>query len=312
MRVSFIATVYNEESTIVGFLESLFSQSRLPDEIVIVDGGSSDATVAKIKSEKLKVKNYIVKFKIITKVGNRAIGRNEAIKNASSDIIVCSDAGCILDKSWIKNIIVPFADKKVDVVSGYYKPIARNVFEKCLATYTCTMEDKIDPDSFLPSSRSVAFKKNVWEKIRGYPEYLHTCEDLVFDRELKRKGFKFKFAKDAIVYWYQKKNIIEAFLQLFDYATGDGKARYFRNSTPFLFGRYLFGLLILILYFISKSYLLLNTLYLILILYILWAIFKNYRYINKIEAIIILPILQFVSDVAVILGTTIGFLASMG
>jgi len=46
--VSFITTVYNEEESIVEFLESLMSQTHLPGEIIIVDGGSRDCTFEKI------------------------------------------------------------------------------------------------------------------------------------------------------------------------------------------------------------------------------------------------------------------------
>ena len=45
MRVSVIATVYNERATIGRLLDSLAAQSRRPDEVVICDGGSSDDTV---------------------------------------------------------------------------------------------------------------------------------------------------------------------------------------------------------------------------------------------------------------------------
>ena len=142
----------------------------------------------KIKDYRLKIKGKGIEFKLIIKKGNIAIGRNEAIKNANNEIILVSDVGCILDKDWVKNISAPFEDKKVDVVAGFYEPIADSVFEKCLATYTSVMPDKIDPENFLPSSRSVAFKKSAWKEVGGYPEWLDTCEDLYFARELKRKG----------------------------------------------------------------------------------------------------------------------------
>ena len=52
VKATFITTVYNEETSVKEFLDSLFSQSKLPDEIIIVDGGSSDRTVAEIKNHK--------------------------------------------------------------------------------------------------------------------------------------------------------------------------------------------------------------------------------------------------------------------
>jgi len=46
MKVSVIATVLNEGPAIRRLLDSLVAQTRAPDEVVIVDGGSSDDTVS--------------------------------------------------------------------------------------------------------------------------------------------------------------------------------------------------------------------------------------------------------------------------
>lgn len=305
MTISFIATVYNEEKEIEAFLASLFSQTRQPDEIVIVDGGSSDQTVAKIQSA-----SWRTKFKILIKKGNRAVGRNEAIRNSTGDIIAVSDAGCILDKDWLRNIVKPFENPKIDVVSGYYKPVAGNIFEKCLATYTCVMPDKLNK-SFLPSSRSVAFKKEAWKKVGGYPEKLDTCEDLVFASSLRKHGFSFFLAKNAIVYWPQRKNLVEAFKQFFIYARGDGKGRFIRQSIPFLFARYLIGINLLLYLLASRNIILLVLIFVLLFLYLVWSVSKNYNYVMDWKAIFILPVLQIISDIAVLAGTSIGLLESL-
>lgn len=311
MKVSFITIVLNEEKTIDSFLGSLRSQSKKPDEVVIVDGNSTDETVERIKNYESRIKEKRIEFKLIVKKGNRSVGRNEAIKNATGDIIISSDAGCVLDKNWVKNITEPFKSPKVDVVAGYYKPITNNIFEKCLSAYTCVMEDRLDKNNFLPSSRSIAFRKSVWEKSGGYPQNLNTCEDLVFASRLKKQGYIFVFQQNAFVLWPQKKNIKEAFKQLFSYATGDGQAHYFRPQTPFLFLRYLIGFVLLIVYFAYKSYVILNTFILLLFLYLAWSIYKNYQYVNHIKAFFILPLLQFTSDAAVIFGTVVGLLKSV-
>jgi len=38
MRITLITTVFNEENSIIAFLESIDSQTKLPDEVIIVDG----------------------------------------------------------------------------------------------------------------------------------------------------------------------------------------------------------------------------------------------------------------------------------
>ncbi|MBI5465251.1 glycosyltransferase, partial [Candidatus Gottesmanbacteria bacterium] len=303
--ISFITTVLNEEKTIENLLNSLMEQTRMPDEIIIVDGGSKDNTVAKIAQE---VRYYVFPG------ANRARGRNEAIKKAKGEIIAISDAGCVLDKNWLKNITKPFNNPKVDVVAGYYQPVTRNIFEKCLACYTCVMPDRLASENFLPSSRSIALRKTAWQAVSGYPEDLDYCEDLVFAQRLKERDFKFVLAKEALVFWPQKKNISQAFWQFFNYASGDAQARYWPHVAKIIlvYFRYFLALLLPILGFVYHI-LIYNILVAILILsYLLWSIFKNYRYVEHPSAFIYLPLLQIAADLAVMVGFLRGIFKRYG
>lgn len=311
MNAAFVTTYLNEENDILSFLKSLFKQSKLPKEIILVDGGSTDKTNEKIKEFLSTIpSNKKAKVKIVKKIGNRSKGRNAGIALAKQNVIAVSDVGCILEKRWFERIVDPFKNSNVDVVSGFYKPICNNVFEKCLSTYTCTMQDKLNHD-FLPSSRSVAFKKSAWKKVNGYPKDLDTCEDLVFAKKLRKKKLVFKLQKNAIVYWPQRKNIFEAAKQFFSYSQGDGKARYVRKNTPLLFLRYLILCIVVVTYLKTNNSIALLIIYTSILLYIIWSIKKNYRYVKDVKSYFILPILQVVSDLAVMLGMCIGFAKSL-
>lgn len=309
MKTTLITTVYNESTSIEKFLKSVLNQTQLPNEVIIVDAESTDKTQEKIRAFFSKYKR--LHGKLIVKKGNRSVGRNEAVKKAKNSIILCSDAGCLLDKSWVREISRPFAKKSISVVSGFYKPVTKNIFQKALAAYTSTMPDKLNPPTFLPSSRSIAFRKTAWKKAGGYPENLDTCEDLIFDEKLQKTKAKFYFQQSALVYWPQRKNLWQAAKQFFSYAKGDGKAHFFRKSTPFLFLRYIIGFFLTFAafsYHIVKLEELVGSLF---ILYFFWAIAKNYRYVNHALAIFLLPLLQLTSDIAVLVGTTLGFLQSV-
>lgn len=230
--VSLITTVYNEAENIERFLESYREQSIYADEFVIVDGGSNDGTAAIIN----KFSNMFPACKIHLVIdttcskkytdGPIAKGRNVGISLAKSEIIAVTDAGCVLDKNWLKEIVTPFADETVDVVSGWYEPLIENVFQAKYAEIMLSKLPIID-DEFLPSSRSIAFYKTCWEVIGGYPTETFTAEDTMFDLRLKERGFQFYFNANAYVYWECPKNLKEAVKKEYLYSFGDGQWRIF-------------------------------------------------------------------------------------
>jgi glycosyltransferase involved in cell wall biosynthesis len=312
MKITLISTVMNESENIRLFLDSILNQSKKLNEVIIIDGNSNDPT-SKI------LKEYIVKFKkqnikYLTKIipGNRAVGRNKAIELSSCDLIVCSDAGCILDKDWVKNITIPIKNKKADVVAGYYKGITNSIFQKCLIPYVLVMPDRVDPYKFLPATRSMAFTKKIWKKAQGFPEKYSDNEDFVFAHKLKVIGARIIFVKEALVYWIPVRNLVHAYNMFFRFAKGDIEAKILRPKVILINVRYILGILLLLLAIINKDIILLMLFSVLLVLYIVWAIMKNYKYVNNYKAIVILPILQFVSDIAVIGGTLTGLINLWG
>lgn len=304
LGTSLICTVYNEEKNIGKLIDSISQQSVKPNEVLIVDGGSKDKTIEIIKA---KVKEYPhLRFKFFYKRGNRSVGRNEAIKKSSYNIIISTDAGCVLDKKWVENIIKPFQDKSIDVIAGYYKGRAQNAFEKSLIPYVLVMDDRVESSNFLPATRSMAFKKYVWSRLKGFNESLSHNEDYEFANRLKKQGFKITFEKKAVVYWVPRKDIFQSFKMFTRFAYGDIESGLLRNKVIYIFLRYLFGLYLIALCVIMKSERLNMIVIITLISYLVWSIAKNYKYVNDIKAVLYLPVLQFTSDIAVIFGSTTG------
>ncbi|MCL5438470.1 MAG: glycosyltransferase [Patescibacteria group bacterium] len=306
-KLSLIVTVFNEQATISRFIESVYNQSKLPDELIIVDGGSTDNTLLEISNYRYSRGKKHLKIKLLTKKGNRSVGRNEAIKNAKGKIILCSDAGCILDRDWVKNITKPFQDKSVDVVAGFYKGNSKTVFQRSLIPYVLVMEDKIKESEFLPATRSMAFKKNIWKKAGGFDEKLSHNEDYAFANKLKEINAKIVFERKAIVHWIPRKNLNETFIMFFRFAFGDAESGILRDKVLLIFARYTFYLYLIILFFLIKSFFLLFIGIFLPIFYIFWSIRKNYKYVNHPKAFVLFPILQLTSDIAVLAGTGLGF-----
>ena len=219
--ISLVATVLNEGGNIHHLFDSILWQTRPPDEVVIVDGGSSDDTVAIIQGYQDKLPLRL----LIEEGCNISQGRNRAIAAAAGDIIAVTDAGVRLSEDWLEKITAPLlADPQLNVVGGFFHADPQSPFEIALGAATLPLESEIDVDRFLPSSRSIAFRKAAALQIGLYPEWLDFCEDLIFDLRLLRAAGPLTFESAALVYFRPRTTLRKFFRQYFLYARGDGKA----------------------------------------------------------------------------------------
>lgn len=209
---------------------------------MIADGGSTDGTLESL--ERLAAADS--RFAILSAPGATiARGRNVAIERARGPMIAVTDAGTRADPTWLERLIAPLeADPTVDVSSGFFVAGGETWFERSLTTVITPQLREIDPEGFLPSSRSVAFRKEAWRRVGGYPEWLRHCEDLVFDLELRRSGARLVFTPDALVTWQARPDLRRFFGQYFNYARGDGHAhlwarRHAARYTAYALGAYL-------------------------------------------------------------------------
>jgi len=228
MKCSLITTVFNESASIAEFINCINNQTVLPDEIVIVDGGSTDDTVSVIK--KTITNNVPLKLIVDASCNRRhcvapiAKGRNVAIEAATFEFILITDAGCILDKNWVLEMKKPFA-AGFDVVAGNYTALEGSVFQNYLAEVFCPRIAVTDPKKFLPSSRSLGVRKEIWRRVGGYPLNSYTAEDTKFDLLMYEITDKVYFAESAIVFWELPKSFGELWRKTYNYGVGDGIQR---------------------------------------------------------------------------------------
>lgn len=190
MKVSLICTVWNEEKTIKELLDSIKMQTRQPDEVVIVDGGSTDNTIKILENYK---KKYLRLRIIKVKKCNISEGRNIAIKNARGGIIIGMDGGgCVYHKDWIKNMLKGFNGQLgFGRTMAYPKP--KDKFQEVSGKI-------LTRNGNYGSSRNIIFSKKIWKEVGGYPENFYGGEDTMFNELIYGKGYRSTEIPDAMGY----------------------------------------------------------------------------------------------------------------
>jgi glycosyltransferase involved in cell wall biosynthesis len=258
MNISVIVPVRNEQDSIRALIDSLLAQTLAPDEIVITDGGSSDATAAIISE-------YIERGAPIRLIREPAAlpgrGRNLAAAQAAGQWLAFIDAGTRPEKNWLESLAAAVG-KNVDVVYGTYEPVTDSRFKVCAVMAYVAPPFDLEGQQIRPCSIvSALMKRSVWEAAGGFPEHLRSAEDLLFMRKIERGGFRIVRAPEALVHWQVEPSALATFKRFVRYARSNMRAGLWSEWQAPLFKRY--GMLLFSLlpaFFIGSRWLLVTLL----------------------------------------------------
>ncbi len=243
MTISVVIPVRDEEDSIRALIDSLLNQTLPPDEIVITDGGSTDATPAIIN-------DYLKRGAPISLITAGAAlpgrGRNLAAARASSEWIAFVDAGTRPESTWLESLAEPVqAQGDIDVVYGSYEPVTDTLFKECAAIAYVPPPVKVNGGSMRPRSIvSVLMRKSVWQSVRGFPEDLRSAEDLLFLNKIEAAGFRVTYAPGAIVHWNIQPGLWTTFTRFVTYSSNNIRAGLWHSWQAKISTRY--GLLLLL------------------------------------------------------------------
>jgi len=226
--VSIIMTVLNEVRDIERGVASLLALDPPAAEVVVVDGGSDDGTWEKLAAMQLRDPRLVA---IRDETCNRkhsagpiSRGRNSAIASAKNTVIACADAGCAYAPDWLLNLTAKIVAGEAEYALGgsCLDPSEHTVWDVASAPFFGIKLTPNEPQKSC-TARSMAFTKNLWQRIGGFPENVFLGEDTLFDLAARRQTQPV-FIDNAKALYRPGNSFVQACRQMARYAFSDGQA----------------------------------------------------------------------------------------
>lgn len=192
MTISVVIPAYNEEKYLPLTLKSLQKLDKLPDEVIVVDGDSTDKTPDVAKSFGAKVVH----------VPHRGIGfaRQQGVLAAKSDIIAFTDSDTVVPTNWLTEIEKSLSRPGVSGVFGAFRVTDGRWFYKVIINVYQPILNQILYwfGIYMAAGQNIAFWRKLAEKAGGFPAEYKIAEDVEMAHRLKKVG-KVIYRPDLIV-----------------------------------------------------------------------------------------------------------------
>jgi len=229
-KISVIILNWNGKKFLKGCVESILNQTYKDFEIIVVDNASTDNSI------KLMKQNFpSSKFKNILLIENKknlgyCEGNNIGIKKAKGEFIITLNPDIVLDKNFLKEILKPFSNKKVGIVSpkalrmsdkGRIDSVGSIAFKNLFATAKGAGRIDLkhyrhDEETFGAIGAYAAYRKEMLDDIKlnvdNRTEYFDSDFFTYFDEHdlqirAHLRGWLSAFARDAICYHFWRYSI---------------------------------------------------------------------------------------------------------
>lgn len=198
VRYSVVIPAYNAGRTLPDTLAALRNQSVPPEdyEVIVVDDGSTDETPSVVRR---------LGAKCITQPNRGpAAARNSGVRAARGEFVLFTDADCVPERDWIRQMTLPFRNQKTAGVKGAYRTCQT---EPAARFAQAEFEDRYDllekfPAIDMVDTYSAAFRRDVLVSMGLFDESFPVAsnEDTELSYRLCAAGHRLVFNRKAVVY----------------------------------------------------------------------------------------------------------------
>lgn len=193
-RCSIVIRAFNEEEHIGRLLEGVLKQSYPEPEIILVDSGSTDATVAIASRYPVKV------VRIHPEDFTFGYSLNRGIAASSGDFILFASAHVYpVYPDWIERLLAPFKDEQVAVVYGKQRGNGTTRFSEhqVFARWFPEVSQARQEHPFC-NNANAAIRRVLWEQ-HAYDETLSGLEDVAWAHWALEQGYQVAYSAEAEV-----------------------------------------------------------------------------------------------------------------
>lgn len=242
--VSIIVTTFNSEHTINECLDSILDLEYPKNllEIIVIDGGSTDATIEYAKKFPVKVMNSQL---------NPPAAYNLVLKNIKNEVIGLIDSDAKVEKSWLKKLVKYLNDPNVVGASGTVETWNNNKLVPRVIGYELNYRYSRLPGTVeRVATMNLLLKTKFINEIGGFDEKLPTQYDTDIGARLAEAGYTIAFDHNAICYHFHRPTLFAFFKQQYKYgqntwklyfkhpklAKGDKITDWWMNVQPIIYG----------------------------------------------------------------------------
>ena len=193
-RTSVVIRSYNEEQHIGRLLIGLLQQTRRPDQIVLVDSGSTDATLAIASRFPVEI------HEIDPETFSFGHSLNVGCGAATGDLIAIVSAHVYpVYDTWLDELVAPFGDPEVALVYGRQEGDERTKYSErqIMARWFPSMSERRQEHPFC-NNANAAIRRSVWASA-PYDEELTGLEDIDWAKRALEAGHGVSYVATAPV-----------------------------------------------------------------------------------------------------------------
>jgi len=212
--VSIIVPAYNAAATIDACVQSLLSLDYPRDryEVIVVDNASTDDT-ARILSK------YSGALRVLQeRTRGPAAARNAGLRNATYDLLAMTDADCLVDPQWLRELVAPLHHGNVAMVGGRILSVQPSTaierFGEEIHDHEAAITRYVPPYVI---TMNWASRRSHLESIGYFDERFLRAEDVELSYRVARAGLTFAYAPGAIVFHHNERTLAGLFREGFDH-----------------------------------------------------------------------------------------------